>query len=92
MRFSPDWIYEVAYEFEFDASLFGEEWADGSVPVTDLMKLAPPHASPNKGLLGQGDIGDPVFTAVVVPVPPAVWLFGSGLLGLVGIARRRKTA
>lgn len=25
----------------------------------------------------------------VVPVPAAVWLFGSGLLGLVGIARRR---
>ncbi len=28
----------------------------------------------------------------VVPVPPAVWLFGSGLLGLVGIARRKKAA
>jgi hypothetical protein len=25
----------------------------------------------------------------VVPVPAAVWLFGSGLLGLVGIARRK---
>ncbi len=24
-----------------------------------------------------------------VPLPPAVWLFGSGLLGLVGIARRK---
>ena len=28
----------------------------------------------------------------VVPVPAAVWLFGSGLLGLVGIARRKKAA
>ena len=25
-----------------------------------------------------------------VPIPPAFWLFGSGLLGLVGIARRKK--
>lgn len=25
-----------------------------------------------------------------VPVPAAVWLFGSGLLGLVGLARRKK--
>jgi hypothetical protein len=28
----------------------------------------------------------------VVPVPAAVWLFGSGLLGLVGVARRKKAA
>lgn len=28
------------------------------------------------------------FTAV--PVPPAVWLFGSGLLGLTGMTRRKK--
>ena len=28
----------------------------------------------------------------VVPVPAAVWLFGSGLLGLIGIARRKKVA
>ena len=25
-----------------------------------------------------------------VPVPAAVWLFGSGLLGLIGMARRKK--
>ena len=28
-------------------------------------------------------------TGSVVPVPAAVWLFGSGLLGLVGVARRK---
>jgi hypothetical protein len=26
----------------------------------------------------------------VVPVPAAVWLFGSGLLGLIGMAKRNK--
>lgn len=30
--------------------------------------------------------------ASAVPVPAAVWLFGSGLLGLAGVARRRKAA
>lgn len=34
--------------------------------------------------------GSGTYTAV--PVPAAVWLFGSGLLGLVGIARRKKKA
>lgn len=27
-----------------------------------------------------------------VPIPPALWLFGSGLLGLVGMARSKKAA
>ena len=35
----------------------------------------------------------PSFNGIVsaVPVPAAVWLFGSGLIGLAGIARWRKT-
>lgn len=32
-----------------------------------------------------------ISAAPEVPVPAAVWLFGSGLLGLVGVARRKKT-
>ena len=32
-----------------------------------------------------GDVG-----ASVVPVPAAVWLFGSGLIGLLGVARRKR--
>jgi len=31
-----------------------------------------------------------IVDTAVVPVPAAVWLFGSGLLGLVGVARRRR--
>jgi hypothetical protein len=30
------------------------------------------------------------YATTTVPVPAAVWLFGSGLLGLVGIAHRKK--
>lgn len=29
-------------------------------------------------------------TIAAVPVPAAIWLFGSGLLGLVGVARKKK--
>lgn len=32
------------------------------------------------------------LSATVVPVPAAVWLFGSGLLGLIGMGRRKKAA
>jgi len=32
------------------------------------------------------------WTATVVPIPATVWLFGSGLLGMIGIARRKKVA
>jgi hypothetical protein len=32
------------------------------------------------------------FGQAIVPVPAAIWLFGSGLLGLVAISRRRKFA
>ena len=33
-----------------------------------------------------------VRETAVVPVPAAIWLFGSGVLGLIGIAKRKKAA
>lgn len=32
----------------------------------------------------------PVSIGPTVPLPPAFWLLGSGLLGLVAVARRKK--
>ena len=32
------------------------------------------------------------FRITTVPIPPALYLFGSGLLGLIGISSRKKTA
>lgn len=33
-----------------------------------------------------GDVG----ASIATPVPAAIWLFGSGLIGLIGLARRKK--
>jgi hypothetical protein len=53
-------------------------------PLSMLFNLAPADIENASNLHLQ-------FTAThVVPVPAAVWLFGSGLLGLLGIARRKK--
>lgn len=37
-------------------------------------------------------LADFSMSAVNVPIPAAFWLFGSGLLGLIGITRRKKAA
>ncbi len=41
---------------------------------------------------GSSQVGDGTFTnpgAAVIPVPAALWLFGSGVLGLAGVAHRK---
>jgi hypothetical protein len=54
-------------------------------------------SDPANAYLGDGkyaleDGGELMPGAAPVPLPPAVWLFGSGLLGLIVAARRRSAA
>lgn len=54
------------------------------------------NVTPSYDPAGQGYSAEGTWRATadsaMVPVPAAVWLFGSGLLGLLGVARNRKTA
>jgi hypothetical protein len=56
---------------------------DGDGVLGTKMAAGPFVGSP-VGFAGQPAGGSPI------PVPAAVWLFGSGLVGLVGVARRRR--
>ena len=54
--------------------------------VTDRRTIGAPRGSE----LGRGSVGPAgTWAAATVPVPAAAWLFGSSLIGLVGIKRKR---
>ena len=61
--------------------------AIGSAPRTDLIG----NLGPIEARTGNAQFYIDGINVSAVPVPAAVWLFGSGLIGLFGIARRNKS-
>jgi hypothetical protein len=57
---------------------------------TRIQLIHVPLTGGQPALPGAIFLDDASLTVTAVPVPAAVWLFGSGILGLVGVARRRK--
>lgn len=71
----------------------GGEWGFGMAMDLDLGYTLPAgEFFGYKRILRGSSFANPdgQLTMSVVPVPAAVWLFGSGLIGLVAIARRRQ--
>lgn len=64
----------------------------GTTDVSDLSGVPVSTTYSNGRWLVDPTLGKVSYVGTVsaVPVPAAVWLFGSGLLGLVGVSRRRK--
>ncbi len=56
-----------------------------------LLSTTAPHSGFNVDTITGTAIGDFAQYATV-PIPGAVWLFGSGLLGLIAVVRRKKDA
>jgi hypothetical protein len=55
-----------------------------------LLSTATPHSGFNVDAVLFTPFGDIAQYASPVPIPAAAWLFGSGLLGLIAAARRRR--
>jgi len=66
-------------------------WLYKSTSSTAASSFAPSAFAGRWSLDAAGDVTYSV-AAATVPVPGALWLFGSGLLGLIGVSRRRKNA
>ncbi len=71
-------------------------WANGTMGMVDgMMQEAAMDPSITTGTrkfftdLDRAALADIGWDVAPIPVPAAVWLFGSGLIGLVAVARRR---
>jgi hypothetical protein len=83
--FSVGKVFGTTSGIDIDAFGFSQTDSFGYVRLTD---------DPNEGSTTGASVGadidaiGAISTVPSVPVPPAIWLFGSGLMGLLGFVRR----
>jgi hypothetical protein len=79
----------------FDVSAIVNDWISGSNTIQSLALTGINDTSGNDFLHGflnnSENAGSSYLTVSSVPIPGAVWLMGSGLIGFMGMARTRKS-
>ena len=95
---APEIIAGTAYWLLVDTPVGGSSlfnWHKNSIGLRGDLQFEY-FDSQNNDLSTRYNVNVPLYAMSVsvssVPVPATVWLFGSGLLGLIGVARRKKTA
>ncbi|MDG1819375.1 MAG: VPLPA-CTERM sorting domain-containing protein [Porticoccaceae bacterium] len=89
-----DWEYQHIYEIQLAGSLFdSDDLTEITQAVTDINVHAsdPKRGGHHEFVFAEcltGDISCDPLTAV--PIPAAAWLFGSGMLGLIGLRSRKR--
>ncbi|MCG6937113.1 MAG: VPLPA-CTERM sorting domain-containing protein [Gammaproteobacteria bacterium] len=78
---------DLASPLSFDTTAGSPTVSDFGAITPNLKTATFTYTTTNPGF--KSNATEITFTQTVVPVPAAVWLFGTGLLGLVGVARRK---
>lgn len=102
-----DWNFEVPFPFELTVAAgesivfdFYSVLVSSEIPLDSVIILTSasmgfeniPAAYPDDNKAYDFYISSSNEASVtVVPIPAALWLFGSGLIGLIGVARRKKS-
>ena len=94
--FNNEWQnYSVSFNTTWDdATAQANGWVKEDAAVPSFSALWDDVYTTEVRVLGTDTLlaGIDNYHAHIVPIPAAVWLFGSGLIGLIGVARRKKAA
>ena len=82
-------VWDTTYNLDNSISLFSTDVISDIFPTGSGAPGHPSMSGPTVGFTYSVDL---LLTPTTVPVPAAVWLFGSGLIGLMGLARRKANA
>ena len=87
-----DFIEIGGWSFQLDSAVAATPRSDSQLFIsgTGILTGNGYDATAAQWTFSSNNLNDYSMTLTAVPVPAAVWLFVSGLLGLAGIARRRR--